>query len=386
MKKIEKKPQVKSLFSFSLVGYATIKIDGFNQIKLLNALKNEQISVKSVVKRAQNDMDITLKRKDCEKTFAICKRMCYNYSVEVYRGLLPCIKTRLKRVGVVVGVTLATIVAVVCSSLVTKVTVVSENAVLTTAVEKALADSGIKSGNLVSKVNRDEVESVVLAVDGVADCSVSIDGTRLKVVVTKRKDEKPSASNATAITATHYATVTKVVCRSGTATVKSGDRVKQGDLLIKGELLDANGETILSVPADGEVYGIISEHRKYIASTTAIEYALTGKRKTRTVLSLFGLKIGKNESPFENYESVTEKAKFSAFLPIKVTQTTYYESKKVNKLLTVDQLIESATKRARKEVLCGESATVKCNAVEVAQGLYEISVYLEREGIISKEQ
>ena len=69
MKKIEKKPQVKSFFSFSLVGYATIKIDGFNQIKLLNALKNEQISVKSVVKRAQNDMDITLKRKDCEKTF-----------------------------------------------------------------------------------------------------------------------------------------------------------------------------------------------------------------------------------------------------------------------------------------------------------------------------
>ncbi len=364
--------------------YITVLVTGLNQVKLLNELNKEGILVKNARKIDFSHLKLTLRAKDRVKSFAILEKMCYTYSVEVYHGAASWLKVRLKRVGIVVGFALAFIVMIISSTLLTTVTVTGASPALCSLVLAEIKGDGIKAGTPVKNLDRAEIRKSVNAIDGIAECSVKIDGTHLVVTLTERKQEIGSTTQFTALVADKNAIVTKVVCRSGTAKVKCGDIIQEGQTLIEGALYDAEGNVINSVRADGEVYGVISEHRKYFIANQKIEYALTGKSKKITTLALFGLTIGKKSSPYSYYESQTTKGKLNCLLPISVKQTVYYETKPLHLTLTEEEIIELAQNRAREELFAGSDGTIKSNVRLIADGLYEVSVYLEREGLISK--
>ncbi len=366
--------------------HLTVLVTGCNQVKLLNALKKQGIRIKNVSKSDFSHMHITIEKKDRVKTFAILERMCYTYSVEVYHGIGKVVKTATRRIGVLVGAMLVAAIAIVSSMVVTSVEINGASATVRSLVAARLKENGTNVGKPLYSINRDEIRKSVNAVDGVAECSVKIDGTRLILTVIGRTVESENQPQWTAVVARQNAIVSRVVCRSGTAGVKAGDVVREGQTLIEGALYDAEGKLVKSVVADGEVYGTAFEYKRYLLSSSKIEYERTGKSKTVTTLGLFGLKIGKDKSPFARSESVTEVSVINALLPIKVTRTVFYETEMRKTELTKEELIRLAEEKAKEETFGGETATVKSNARQLSNGTYEISVYVEKEGLISKGQ
>ena len=65
---------IKSLLKYRLL------IEGLNLDRLINALKKDGITLLDC-KKGDKDLTLTVRGKETEKLFAICKRLCYNIKV-----------------------------------------------------------------------------------------------------------------------------------------------------------------------------------------------------------------------------------------------------------------------------------------------------------------
>lgn len=382
MKKSRKTP-VRAKFSLSFSGKTRLEVTGFNQLRLLYELKKQGVAVFDAVKKAQNRIVFSVKTKDRAKTFAICERMCYTYTVVLYTGVFAWLVGKLPRVGVALGALAVSGLMLLAQSVVSEVRVEGSVTVPKSAVLAAVRECGGYAGGKISELSGDEIRSAVNAIDGIAECSVVLDGTRLLVTVTESTAFAPPAEKRTVVSARTDGVVTRVVCREGTPLVRVGDLVRSGERLITGERFSESGDVVFSGSADGEVYGVISAHASYIMceKTTAVEY--TGKQKTRTAISLFGLRIGKTASPYERSESTVSTAVLGTLFPVRVERVTHREIRVLTLTHTQAELTAAAEQRAREELFGGEQCTVKSEIRQIADGAYEVSVYLEREGILS---
>ena len=104
------------------------------------------------------------------------------------------------------------------------------------------------------------------------------------------------------------ATVTRIIMRSGTATVA------RGDMLANGDVYSTSGELLYTADCDAEIYGKVSVTFSADVSRAAVEYRRTGKSSKKTVFGLFGHSIGKVKSPYASYETVAHTANYDARL------------------------------------------------------------------------
>ena len=119
----------------------------------------------------------------------------------------------------------------------------------------------------------------------------------------KSEDKKNLYSTTDAI-------VTRVMVRSGTSEVQVGERVRVGDILIGGYHIadntpsdgEENGD-ILEVVADGEVYGRVYTHKRFVIPEQNYTYVKTGKSKIKRQIGFNNLAILKaGGSPYEFFE------------------------------------------------------------------------------------
>lgn len=85
---------------------AKIIVKGGNFDLFIKKLKSKNISVLSIRQIGLKYIEVTVKYKDRQKVFAICKNMWYNVGVGSVGGLLSPIFPMLKRAGFVIGIAL----------------------------------------------------------------------------------------------------------------------------------------------------------------------------------------------------------------------------------------------------------------------------------------
>ncbi len=378
------KRAVPAYFRASLTDCVTIEITGFNQVRLLARLADEGISVLGVERGGSRVMRLRVRKKQSEKTFAICESMCYTYSVVAYDGMLACLFANARRAGVAAGALLLAALTFFFSGFVMRIEINDMESIGRLELISYLKESDVGVGSRISALDREEIRSVVNAYDGVAESSVEIRGNTLVINVVERDSSTSGAEKRAAITSLYDARVTRVICAGGTSRVEVGQIVKKGDLLIEGALYNQEGEKMTDVNASGTVYGTVVKTSKYVVSTDAYTYRRTGNKKTVTALGFMGLKIGKNVSPFPFYESETTEATLSSFLPIRVTRTVFYETEAVRESRTPEELAEFYRQKELEEfTAAAENIEASAHVEAIAPGLYGISVYVEAETVIS---
>lgn len=383
-KKKPEKPRVKARFSLSLCDYMTVEVTGFNQTKMLKRLTDEGIKVTNIEKIANNRMKLRLEKKDSEKTFAIFSDMCYNYSVVEYDGVFAYLKSAVKRVGIIVGTLACMACSFVLSGYVMRVEIGDLERIGKLELLSYLKEENIGVGSKISSLDRDEIRRVINAYEGVAESSVELNGTTLKINVIERDVSGEAPEKKQVILSRYDATVTRVVCSGGTAKAQIGRIVKRGDVLIEGALYDQAGEKLKDVPAEGIVYGKIVKNSTRLVSLDAYEYARTGKQKRVTSLNVFGLEIGKLRSPFETFESETHESELSAFLPVKVKQVTYYETSALSLDRSLEELVKSLEDEALRSFLdSAKELSATSHVTDLGENVYKIDTYVEAEIIIS---
>lgn len=335
-------------------GWTVVRINSKNAQRVLGELA--KVTKIKVFASSEDGVEIAFKSKHLGQIIAILQNLCYDYKIIKIIGAVPSFLALASRLGIVVGTVATLVVLVICSEFVTRVSVDGvRDAHLRIEIAAMLESKGVKRGGRAKDVNCDLLAKDILALDGVAFCSVKRNGGQISVFV--KEEQNPAEFeeiDGSAVTAKKRAVVTRVVVNGGTAVVKYGDVVEVGDILIDG--YTEYGDDRISVQAAGEVYGKVYYQKKlYFANTTFVR--TYGDTKKVTKLSFFGVKPKTPKCRFENFELEVTKSRNGLFLPYEIYT---FEFKEISvEELDVNLFDEDLKRQAYAQVLAEIDTAVK---------------------------
>ncbi len=355
-------------------GRVVFEVEGMNFSRLINALNREtdlkNVSVKGRVLR------FDARAKHCGKIIAILDRLWYDYKIIKVYGSAPLAFALAKRGGAVLG--LICVVAALClyPNFVTDISFSGE---ADQSVYDILESYGVKKGAFLTSFNESELESRLLALDGVAFASVTKSGTH--VYVTVKPEQSPHDFvdvGGNPVIAKRLASVTRVVVYGGTAEVKYGDIVRAGDVLI-GDYVTV-GDQKVPASASGAVYGKIY-YEKTLFFADVLNVREYGESRTFSKLSLLGSTPKPPEAPFKQYELSVTVQKNGFLLPFARYTWKYTEIKYVQKENTFseEEMIERTRSAALTETAAEAVVLALYDTVTRATDGYHVKVIIETE-------
>lgn len=286
-----------------LKGYVSFEVWGGFPERFLNLCKLKNVNLHSL----ETDGDKICASTDIggfSRIGEIAERSGMSVKATSERGLPFFVKRHRYRCGAVVGMILVVFFIAFMSGFVWQVEVVGEDSETNARLESDLRELGVYSGARKSKVDILQVqEEILLLHEDINWVSLNIFGTKARVEYTPVKEKLPISDTTSPvnIVAEKKGRITLVECYNGTKTVKEGDYVSAGDLLISGVIANADGSEKIA-HASGKVFAKTENEHKYKSYVKADRYIINAT-DTSYSLNLFGLKIPVGKGVREDKES-----------------------------------------------------------------------------------
>ena len=110
----------------------------------------------------------------------------------------------------------------------------------------------------------------------------------------------------------------------------------------------------------------------------------TGRKSVKTVLTLFGKRIGKAKSPYRSYEMSAHTANYDLLVPLYVTSYTYWETKPVEYERDIDESVAAFAETKKQELKFVGDLDYKYNVTATTAGMYSVHLFLTGELLISQ--
>ena len=328
----------KNLESY-ISGYLRINIEGYYIERFINICRKENIPVWNIKKEKDIRLAFNIKIKDFKKICKIAKTTKCKLKIKKKKGF-PFILNRYKKRKIfAIFLILVIILIVMSSNYVWNIEVIEENGNNLENIMQNLNQSGLAVGKRKAEINTKEViNKVRLERNDIAWMGIELKGTNAIVKVVK-SDEKPDIIDENeycSIVADKAGIITKISAQDGTANVKVGDTINEGETLING-WVEGKYTGIRYVHAKGEI-----QAKVWYTKHKFIEYNTTEKRETGNQEEKYAIKfnnfkinLGKGVSKFEIYDTIETENKFKIFsdfyLPISIVKTTNKEIENVQK-------------------------------------------------------
>lgn len=328
----------KNLESY-ISGYLRINIEGYYIERFINICRKENIPVWNIKKEKEIRLAFNIKIKDFKKICKIAKTTKCKLKIKKKKGFPFILNRYRKRKIFAIFLIIVIILIGMSSNYVWNIEVIEENGNNLENIMQNLNQSGLVVGKRKSEINTKEViNKVRLERNDVAWMGIELKGTNAIVKVVK-SDEKPDIIDENeycSIVADKAGIITKISAQDGTANVKVGDTINEGETLING-WVEGKYTGIRYVHAKGEI-----QAKVWYTKHKFIEYNTTEKRETGNQEEKYAIKfnnfkinLGKGVSKFEIYDTIETENKFKIFsdfyLPISIVKTTNKEIENVQK-------------------------------------------------------
>ena len=322
-----------------ITGYLRISIEGYYIERFINICRKENIPVWNIKKEKDIRLAFNIKIKDFKKICKIAKTTKCKLKIKKKKGFPFILNRYRKRKIFAIFLILVIILIGMSSNYVWNIEVIEENGNNLENIMQNLNQSGLAVGKRKSEINTKEViNKVRLERNDVAWMGIELKGTNAIVKVVK-SDEKPDIIDENeycSIVADKAGIITKISAQDGTANVKVGDTINEGETLING-WVEGKYTGIRYVHAKGEI-----QAKVWYTKHKFIEYNTTEKRETGNQEEKYAIKfnnfkinLGKRVSKFEIYDTIETENKFKIFsdfyLPISIVKTTNKEIENVQK-------------------------------------------------------
>lgn len=145
----------------------------------------------------------------------------------------------------------------------------------------------VRCGMRKSRISCEDLENTIRnAFPEIGWVSAELTGTRLTVHIRENREtweKKEEMAAPCELTAKKDGTVRKIVVRSGISKIQTGDQVKEGDVLVSGEIpIYDDSETLVrthKIHADGEIFAETTENIVWSADKTKEIRAETGRKR-----------------------------------------------------------------------------------------------------------
>ncbi len=323
---------LKLIYMF-FAGYVYVSVEGFFIERFINICRNRNIVLQDLHRENNAYIKFKLLKSDFKEIRHIAKSAKCKVKIEKKKGIPFFINRYRKRKIFAVAILAIAIFIFVLTKFVWNIEVQGNNNIAKEEILNLVKEYGISIGSYKSKIDTDKISnSIRLQRDDLAWIGISVKGTNV-IITVREAIEKPKIidkNEVCNIVASKNATISKIIVQNGTAIVKVGDEVKEGDILVEG-IMKGEHTGDRYVHAEATIYGKITCEKEKKESFLQNEKVKTGniEHKNKICINNFKINLGKGVSKFQNYDTIMESKKMKLFsnfyLPIEIQIATNEE-------------------------------------------------------------
>ena len=341
-----------------ILGYVNIKVEGFFIERFINICISKKILLWNMKREKSTILYANIGIQDYKKLKNIAKKTKTRINIQSKKGM-PFLLHRYRKRKIFVGLLAIIFIALfMMSKFIWNIEIKGNTRISKTEIMEELNKNGLKIGTYKRKLNANSVINKVRLDRGdIAWIGIDIEGTNA-IVEIKETSEAPEIIDENEycnIISNKEGMITKINVQNGTAVVKEGDIVKEGDTLVLG-YLEGKYTGIRYVHAKGEIEAKIW-HTKY----QFIPYNTTEIRETGNTEKFYSIKFNKFEinfkkrvSKFKIYDTIETEEKFRLFsdfyLPISVKKVVNKEQEEKQKKYNQEQAKDLGIKELEQQL------------------------------------
>lgn len=316
-----------------LVGFVTIKVEGFFVERFLNICRNKKIILQDLQRENSTYITVKILKSDFKEIRHIAKNTKCKIKIERKSGIPFLVNRYRKRKVFAVAILVIAIFIFILTKFIWNIEVNGNEKISDEEIIEFVSEYGISIGKLKSNINTEKISNQIrLNRDDLAWIGIAIKGTNVIITLEEaiKAPEIIDKNEICDIVAIEDAIISKVVVQNGTSRVDVGTEVKKGDLLVEG-IMEGTYSGVREVHAEADVFGKIyyeKERKEYFVQNEKIK---TGNevKKNEICINNFKINFNKRLLNFENYDTITSSKKIKLFsdfyLPIEIKTTTYVE-------------------------------------------------------------
>lgn len=377
-----------------ITGYVKFSGKGTFPERFLNLCANNNILVWSP-KVKYGEISGFMHINDYKNIRKIAKKSCMRLKIEKRRGAPFLINRYKKRYGIPIGFALFFFVLVYLSGFCLNITVTGD-VVKTEKVENALADSGIYLGRRISDIDSDVARQRFLIKNkDFSYAAINIKGSHIAVelVKTDKKKMKNTSKFPCNVTAKTAGEILKIKAYEGKISVKIGEAVAPGDLLVSG-VIELTDKTTKFVHAEAEVIALTRHKLEVFAPFKSKQRLKEGKNISRSVLKIANINIplflGEVKKPYETKKSVKKYKIGSCEMPLKIIKVDFTKvkykkvllNKNSAKILAKQKMNELKKKKLKNSVKSSQKGKFRVTK----KGVFYSKVYFCEENIAKSKK
>ena len=335
---------LKIIFSY-LLGYVRINVEGYYIERFINICKSKYITIWNLKKNKDICLYLNVRISEFKNLREVAKKTKCKIKIKNKKGM-PFLLHKYKK-RKIFGLLLILVLFFIwlSSNFVWNVDIIEENGNEIINIRQNLENVGLKTGNLKSRIDTKQIiNKIRLERKDIAWMGIELKGTNAIVRIVK-SDEKPDIIDENeycSIISDKAGVITKINAQSGTANVKVGDTVREGDTLING-WMEGKFTGIRYVHAKGEIEAKVwhTKNKKFLYKTTEKEETGNIENKYEIKFNNFKINLYKKLSKFEIYDTIEAENKIRIFsdfyLPISIVKKTNKELKEEQKQYTLEE-------------------------------------------------
>lgn len=341
-----------------ILGYVRITVEGYYVERFINICTTNKILIWNLKREKGVKLHLNVGIEDFYRAIKVAKKLKCRVKIEKKRGIPFLLNKYRKRKIFLLSLIIIMIALYTSSNYVWNIEIQIEDNLELANIEKDIQEAGLEIGTLKSKINTQEIANKIrLKRDDLSWIGINIEGTNAIVKAVKAKeapeiiDEKEYCN----IVAKKGGIITQIIAQNGTAQVKIGDKVEQGQVLIQGTM-EGKYTGIRYVHSLGEVKAIVQYSKTEQFPLNEEQNIKTGNQeiKYRIKFNNFQINFYKTLSKFKIYDTIEEEKKFRIFsnlyLPISVTKITNEELEKFSKEYTIEEATEKGAQKLEEQI------------------------------------
>ena len=241
-----------------IVGYVSISIEGYYIERFINTCISKKIVIWNIKRKKSSLIYANIGIKDFKRLKDVAKKTKCRINIEEKKGL-PFIFNKYKKRRVFVLLLSALFIVIIgLSQFIWNIEIICSDNINKEEIISCLEKNGLSTGKFKASIDTKNIVSKIrLERNDIAWMGINIDGTnaRVEIVEADKKPDIIDPEDYCNIISDKEAVITKIVPKNGTATVKVGDVVKKGTILIGG-WIEGKYTGTRYVHSEGQKYGI----------------------------------------------------------------------------------------------------------------------------------
>ncbi len=353
-------------------GYITILIEGLFPERFINLCTKNQINLWEIHRKDKSSVSANVGIGDFKKLKKISKSSKCRVHITKKYGLRFFIYHHRHRKGLLIGFAVFFVLLWGLTQFIWIIEITGNEKISNEEVLKYAEKGGLKTGMPANSLNSKDVRNYMMTnMDSIAFVTVNRVGTTVNIDIREKEEKREHFDKNTPsnIVAAQSGVIESVLVQSGTASVKKGDVVYCGQLLVSGA-------------ADNKYLGIkysnsdaVIKARVWHEKTVDLPYFIeekiySGKTKTKNKIKIFDFSVNlfiKNKILFENYDILSYTNYISLgngkVLPIGIETTEYTEYKikktRLTDAQTKERLFEEFNKQYKDSEIVSRTAKIK---------------------------